>query len=151
MLFAISQHVKLQHPQHTPMRGISKNTSIRRLFAARTALPPRSLNQRRWARVYDARYLATQGQQDRIFDRYREKLGRKAKEWVLVVYVMKLHTNHTQRGSQRHRRAERCLQAENRFLQARTSGIANDAQKTLNSRLITTFQSSSCPQACSKL
>jgi hypothetical protein len=35
--------------------------------------------QRRWAQVYDVRFLATQ-QSDRILKKYKEKLNRKAKE-----------------------------------------------------------------------
>jgi len=39
-------------------------------------------NQRRWARVHDVRFLATHGAQERIIDRYRDKLDRKAKTYV---------------------------------------------------------------------
>jgi len=39
--------------------------------------------QRRWARVHDVRFLATHGTQERIIDRYRDKLDRKAKKYVL--------------------------------------------------------------------
>jgi ATP synthase F1 complex assembly factor 1 len=63
-----------------PLR-LLKNPSIRRLFA-KSAQPLRSPSQRRWARVQDVRSLATQGGPDRILDRYREKLARKAKECV---------------------------------------------------------------------
>jgi ATP synthase F1 complex assembly factor 1 len=57
-----------------------KNPSIRRLFT-RNPLPARH-TQRRWARVHDVRFHATQGAhvQERIFDRYKDKLSRKAKE-----------------------------------------------------------------------
>ncbi|MCJ1339950.1 hypothetical protein MMC09_005242 [Bachmanniomyces sp. S44760] len=36
--------------------------------------------QRRWAQVHDVRFLATHGQPDRVTEKYREKLDRKAKE-----------------------------------------------------------------------
>ncbi|MCJ1234118.1 hypothetical protein MMC14_002076 [Varicellaria rhodocarpa] len=38
------------------------------------------LNQRRWAQVHDVRFLATHRQPDRILEKYKEKLDRKAKE-----------------------------------------------------------------------
>lgn len=37
-------------------------------------------SQRRWAQVHDIRFLATQ-HADRVLDKYREKLDRKAKEY----------------------------------------------------------------------
>jgi ATP synthase mitochondrial F1 complex assembly factor 1 len=36
--------------------------------------------QKRWAQVHDVRFLATQPA-NQIFEKYREKLGRKAKEY----------------------------------------------------------------------
>jgi Sec7-like guanine-nucleotide exchange factor len=38
--------------------------------------------QRRWAQVHDVRFLATHGQQDRVIEKYKEKLERKAKEYA---------------------------------------------------------------------
>ena len=38
--------------------------------------------QRRWARVYDVRFVTTQPPSERVFDKYREKLDRKAKEYA---------------------------------------------------------------------
>jgi ATP synthase mitochondrial F1 complex assembly factor 1 len=57
-----------------------KNPSLRRLFL-RSAVPPR-FQQRRWARIQDVRFHATQPNAERILDRYKEKLSRKAKEYV---------------------------------------------------------------------
>jgi len=36
-------------------------------------------SQRRWAQVHDVRFLATQ-QSDRVLEKYKEKLDRKARE-----------------------------------------------------------------------
>lgn len=52
--------------RHIPRRGT-------------TACSPR-LFQRRWARVLDVRYLATHGAQERVMNKYREKLDQKAKQ-----------------------------------------------------------------------
>lgn len=46
--------------------------------------------QRRWARVHDIRFLATHQTQERITDRYREKLNQRAKECVLNVFTVTL-------------------------------------------------------------
>ena len=43
------------------------------------AAPYLRASQQRWAQVHDVRFLATQ-QTDRILEKYREKLDRKAKE-----------------------------------------------------------------------
>ena len=40
------------------------------------------LNQRRWAQVHDVRFLATHHQSDRVFEKYKEKLQRKVKEYA---------------------------------------------------------------------
>ena len=40
------------------------------------------LNQRRWAQVHDVRFVATHRQPDRILEKYKEKLDRKAKEYA---------------------------------------------------------------------
>lgn len=63
------------HPQ--PMSS-SRNTLLCRI-ATRPPIVYRPL-QRRWARVHDVRCLATHGNGDRIVDRYRDKLDRKARE-----------------------------------------------------------------------
>ena len=43
----------------------------------------RSLNvQRRWAQVHDVRFVATHRQPDKVLEKYREKLDRKAKEYA---------------------------------------------------------------------
>jgi ATP synthase F1 complex assembly factor 1 len=52
--------------------------SLRRLFLKST-VPPR-VQQKRWARIQDVRFLATQSPSERILDRYKDKLGRKARE-----------------------------------------------------------------------
>ena len=38
--------------------------------------------QRRWAQVHDVRFLATHREPDRIVEKYREKLDKKAKEYA---------------------------------------------------------------------
>lgn len=43
------------------------------------AAPYLRASQRRWAQVHDVRFLATQ-QSDRIVEKYKEKLDRKAKQ-----------------------------------------------------------------------
>jgi ATP synthase mitochondrial F1 complex assembly factor 1 len=43
------------------------------------AAPHLRASQRRWAQVHDVRFLATQ-QSDRILEKYKEKLDKKAKE-----------------------------------------------------------------------
>ena len=48
------------------------------------------LQQRRWARVHDVRFVATHGSQDRIMDRYKDKLDRRAKEYVVTDLTMTL-------------------------------------------------------------
>jgi hypothetical protein len=45
------------------------------------AAPYLRLSQRRWAQVHDVRFLATQ-QSDRVLQKYKEKLERKARELV---------------------------------------------------------------------
>lgn len=75
------------NPAKLPMK-LAKNPSLRRLFF-KSALQPR-YQQRRWARVQDVRhndvrFLATQSTQNRVFEKYREKLGRKAKEYAAQV------------------------------------------------------------------
>ncbi|KAF2429884.1 ATP11-domain-containing protein [Tothia fuscella] len=58
-------------------------SAFRNYLLRRLSGPPRVLHkphQRRWARVHDIRYLTTHPVQERITDRYREKLDRKAKE-----------------------------------------------------------------------
>lgn len=41
--------------------------------------------QRRWAQVHDVRFLATHRQPDRVIEKYKEKLDRKAKEYAGLV------------------------------------------------------------------
>lgn len=43
------------------------------------ASPYLRASQRRWAQVHDIRFLVTQ-QKDRVLEKYKEKLDRKAKE-----------------------------------------------------------------------
>jgi ATP synthase F1 complex assembly factor 1 len=43
------------------------------------AAPYLRASQRRWAQVHDVRFLATQ-QSDRVLEKYKEKLARKARE-----------------------------------------------------------------------
>ena len=38
--------------------------------------------QRRWARVHDVRFVTTRRDSDRILEKYRAKLDKKAKEWA---------------------------------------------------------------------
>ncbi|RDW64123.1 F1F0 ATP synthase assembly protein-like protein Atp11 [Coleophoma crateriformis] len=54
-----------------------RSPAIRNLISG--AAPYLRASQRRWAQVHDVRFLATQ-QPDRILERYKEKLARKAKE-----------------------------------------------------------------------
>jgi hypothetical protein len=61
-----------------PAMSTFRNYLLRRLSGRPPVL--HKPHQRRWARVHDARYLATHPVQERITDRYREKLERKAKE-----------------------------------------------------------------------
>lgn len=44
------------------------------------AAPYLRASQRRWARVHDVRFVTTQ-HSDRVLEKYREKLDRKAKEY----------------------------------------------------------------------
>ena len=44
------------------------------------AAPYLRATQRRWAQVHDVRFLATQ-QSDRVLEKYKEKLARKAREY----------------------------------------------------------------------
>lgn len=44
-----------------------------------------SNSQRRWARVLDVRFLATQDPQARILSKYQEKLQQKAKQYVDII------------------------------------------------------------------
>lgn len=37
-------------------------------------------SQRRWAQVHDVRFVATHREPDRVLEKYRDKLDRKAKE-----------------------------------------------------------------------
>lgn len=54
-----------------------RSPAIRNLISG--AAPYLRASQRRWAQVHDVRFLATQ-QPDRILEKYKEKLARKAKE-----------------------------------------------------------------------
>lgn len=38
--------------------------------------------QRRWAQVHDVRFVATHRQPDRVIEKYKEKLEKKAKEYA---------------------------------------------------------------------
>ncbi len=42
-------------------------------------LPSTGRTQRRWARVHDVRFVATQGQFNPVLEKYRAKLDQKAK------------------------------------------------------------------------
>ncbi|KIW03304.1 uncharacterized protein PV09_05515 [Verruconis gallopava] len=58
-------------------------SSLRTFLARRLCGPNPSAYrqaQRRWARVHDVRYFANHGVQERVIDRYKDKLDRKAKE-----------------------------------------------------------------------
>jgi ATP synthase F1 complex assembly factor 1 len=63
-----------------------------RTFLARRLCGPNSSayrqSQRRWARVHDVRFTANHGVQDRIIDRYKDKLDRKAKEYGRLAYII---------------------------------------------------------------
>ncbi|KAL9091715.1 MAG: hypothetical protein Q9165_004791 [Trypethelium subeluteriae] len=52
--------------------------SIRHVTAR--SIPPLRSFQKRWAQVHDVRFLATHVSKDRILDKYKDKLGRKAAE-----------------------------------------------------------------------
>ena len=39
--------------------------------------------QRRWARVHDVRFVATLPQSEKVFEKYKDKLERRAKEYVI--------------------------------------------------------------------
>jgi ATP synthase F1 complex assembly factor 1 len=51
------------------------------------AAPYLRVTQRRWAQVHDVRFLATQ-QSDRVLEKYKEKLARKAKEYGAIQLMM---------------------------------------------------------------
>ncbi len=53
--------------------------ALRHTFGNSTPLFLRGI-QRRWAQVHDVRFLVTHQQSDRIIEKYKEKLDRKAKE-----------------------------------------------------------------------
>lgn len=55
----------------------TSSIAIRRTLGLPAAL---SRAQRRWARVHDVRFVTTHRDQQRILDRYREKLEQKAKQ-----------------------------------------------------------------------
>lgn len=44
------------------------------------AAPYLRASQRRWAQVHDIRFLVTHAQPDRVLEKYKEKLAKKAKE-----------------------------------------------------------------------
>ncbi|MCJ1319425.1 hypothetical protein MMC15_004761 [Xylographa vitiligo] len=52
--------------------------TIRNIISSRPPCPRHA--QRRWAQVHDVRFLATHREADRIVEKYRQKLDRKAKE-----------------------------------------------------------------------
>ncbi|KAI9834584.1 MAG: hypothetical protein M1819_002960 [Sarea resinae] len=56
------------------------STTFRTVLGIRSAPYLRGIQQRRWARVHDVRFVATHHEPNRILDKYREKLDRKAKE-----------------------------------------------------------------------
>lgn len=49
-------------------------------YVFRGAAPFWRTPQKRWAQVHDIRFVATHRKADDVFDMYREKLARKAKE-----------------------------------------------------------------------
>jgi len=60
-------------------------STLRTFLSRRLSRPQPPLyrpSQKRWARVHDVRFSANHGVQDRIIDRYRDKLDRKAKEYA---------------------------------------------------------------------
>lgn len=61
------------------MASIRLSTTLLRKTAPITSTPLRCY-QRRWAQVHDIRFLATHPSANKIHDKYREKLERKAKE-----------------------------------------------------------------------
>jgi hypothetical protein len=87
-LMVIESHLELyffaniptSYQSIAPMPPPFKYSTLRRLFP-RNAIPSGNrYSQRRWARVHDVRYLATHNTHDRILDKYKDKLGKKAKE-----------------------------------------------------------------------
>lgn len=50
----------------------------------REAAPCLRTSQRRWAQVYDIRFAATHRKPDDVFEKYGEKLARKAKEYDAI-------------------------------------------------------------------
>ena len=40
--------------------------------------------QRRWAQVHDVRFVATHQESNRVIEKYKEKLDRKAKEYASI-------------------------------------------------------------------
>lgn len=56
-----------------------RSSSLRHLVVPGAAPFLRATQQRRWAQVHDVRFLVTHSSQDRILEKYKEKLARKAK------------------------------------------------------------------------
>ena len=56
----------------------------------REAAPCLRTLQRRWAQVHDIRFVATHRKPDYVFEKYREKLARKAKEYDAVKTLLPL-------------------------------------------------------------
>lgn len=58
----------------------------------RESAPCLRTSQRRWAQVHDIRLVRTDRKPDDVFEKYREKLARKAKEYVAVkIFFRCLH------------------------------------------------------------
>jgi hypothetical protein len=112
-------------------------------------------HQRRWARVQDVRYLATHGVQDRITDRYRDKLDRKAQEWVNILlkhfkhprdltennkFILFTDTLLKKARSQKYIRSQRYIPGKDRlFSQAGHRPRCNRAPQTPETSFITAF------------
>ncbi|KAI9739583.1 MAG: hypothetical protein M1834_006301 [Cirrosporium novae-zelandiae] len=63
------------------LRKYCRMAALRSTFSLHSLTTPlHRTTQRRWARVHDVRFLATHPQPDRVLEKYRDKLSRKAKE-----------------------------------------------------------------------
>lgn len=69
---------------------IAFRNSVIRHSLTREAAPYLRSSQRRWAQVHDLRFVGTDRKPDDVFEKYREKLARKAKEYVAVNTLLPL-------------------------------------------------------------
>ncbi|EEH44897.2 uncharacterized protein PADG_01186 [Paracoccidioides brasiliensis Pb18] len=68
----------MRHPAHIVSMAPIRTPAVRSIATSRR--PPFGNAQRRWARVRDVRLLTTHQDPNRVLDKYKDKLDRKAKE-----------------------------------------------------------------------